>query len=128
LELLNKLDELDIRRCVATSSTPTFASRALGQLGLLDRMDFVMTAHDVERGKPHPDIYLASAVKLGVAVENMLVLEDSPKGTQAGVTSGAYVVSVPNQHTKGGSFDGCRWIADTLHDVRIHALFDDHSD
>jgi len=57
---------------------------------------------------------------MAVAVERMLVLEDSPTGTKAGVSAGAYVVSVPNEHTKHGSFEGCRWIANTLHDKRIY--------
>ena len=52
----------------------------------------------------------------------MLVLEDSATGTQAGVPAGVYVVSVPNEHTKQGSFQGCQWIANTLMDVRIYEL------
>ena len=52
----------------------------------------------------------------------MLVLEDSATGTQAGVPAGVYVVSVPNEHTKQGSFQGCQWIANTLMEVRIYEL------
>ncbi len=121
-ELMDFLDLRGLPRCVATSSTRSFANKALSLVGMLERVDFVMTAEDVERGKPHPDIYLASAKKLSVPVENMLVLEDSPKGTTAGVTAGAYVVSVPNQHTRHGPFDGSQWIADTLKDRRIFDL------
>lgn len=121
-DLLDHLDERGIPRCVATSSTQSFATKALSLVGALERVDFVMTAQDVPRGKPHPDIYLASAKKMSVSVENMLVLEDSPTGTKAGVAAGAYVVSVPNNHTKSGSFDGCQWIADTLRDQRIYEI------
>ena len=122
IELLDHLDERGIRRCVATSSTRSFARKALTIVGVLERVDFVITAEDVSKGKPNPDIYLAAAKKMSVAVENMLVLEDSPTGTQAGVSAGAYVVSVPNEHTKLGSFEGCRWIANSLLDVRIYGL------
>jgi HAD superfamily hydrolase (TIGR01509 family) len=121
-ELMDFLDLRGLPRCVATSSTRSFATKALSLIGMLERVDFVMTAEDVERGKPHPDIYLASARKLSVPVENMLVLEDSPKGTTAGVTAGAYVVSVPNQHTRKGPFEGSQWIAETLKDPRIFDL------
>lgn len=119
-ELMDYLDEIQLPRCVATSSTPSFAQKALTIVGMLDRVDFVITAQDVPQGKPHPDIYLAAAKRMAVAVERMLVLEDSPTGTKAGVSAGAYVVSVPNEHTKHGSFEGCRWIANTLHDKRIY--------
>ena len=122
IELLDYLDEHNIRRCVATSSTQSFATRALEIVGVLDRIDFILTADDVERGKPHPDIYIASAKRLSVDVANMLVLEDSPKGTAAGVAAGAYVVSVPNEHTRDGTFEGCRWQANSLLDSRIYEV------
>lgn len=121
-EFLKEVARLKIPNCVATSSTRAFAKKALGQLDLLERFDFVITAEDVEHGKPKPDIYLAAAARMNTAVENMLVLEDSPKGTEAGVSAGAYVVSVPNEHTKNGAFHGCQWIADTLRDRRLYEL------
>ena len=121
-ELLDYLDELGLSRCVATSSTQSFARKALTLVGMLDRVDFIITAEDVSQGKPHPEIYLAAAKKMSVPVEDMLVLEDSATGTQAGVSAGAYVVSVPNEHTKRGCFEGCQWIANTLSDRRIYEL------
>jgi len=121
-KLLDYLDEKKMARCVATSSNRDFATKALTLVGVLKRVDFIMTAEDVPRGKPHPDIYLAAAAKMLVPIENTLVLEDSPTGTKAGVAAGAYVVSVPNEHTKHGPFDGSQWIADTLNDQRIYDL------
>lgn len=123
-ELLDHVEDKRLPRCVATSSTRSFATRALNQVGILERFDFLLTAADVPRGKPHPDIYEEAARRMGVETHTMLVLEDSPTGTRAGVTAGAYVVSVPNTHTRHGTFDGARWIADTLRDVRIRSLID----
>jgi pseudouridine 5'-phosphatase len=123
-ELMIHLDRLGLPRCVATSSTQSFARKALSIVGMLDRVDFVITAEDVSRGKPHPDIYLAAAQRMSVDVDKMLVLEDSPTGTKAGVSSGAYVVSVPNEHTKHGIFEGSQWIAETLCDQRIYRLLE----
>ncbi len=122
IDLMDYLDELGMRRCVATSSTQSFAKKALSIVGMLDRVDFVITAEDVVHGKPYPDIYWAAASRLSVSIENLLVLEDSPTGTKAGVAAGAYVVTVPNEHTKHGCFEGCQWIADTLCDERIYGL------
>lgn len=121
--LLDRLEELGLPKCVATSSTRTFATTALGIAKVYERMDFILTAADVAFGKPAPDIYLASAAKMGVPSEQMLVLEDSPTGTRAGVAAGAYVVSVPNVHTQHGTFEGARWIANTLEDPRFSPLF-----
>lgn len=119
--LMRTLDAHGLPRCVATSSTTSFATKALDQCGLLQQLDFVITAEEVGKGKPHPDIYLAAAKRMGIEPQAMLVLEDSETGTKAGVNAGACVVSVPNDHTKHGRFEGARFIAETLHDERIYA-------
>ena len=121
-ELLNLVEAIGLPRCVATSSSREFAVKALIQVGVLGHLDFVLTAADVPRGKPHPDIYQESARRMGVEVSSMLVLEDSPNGTKAGVSAGAYVVSVPNEHTDGGDFTGAQWIASSLRDERLSQI------
>jgi HAD superfamily hydrolase (TIGR01509 family) len=118
-ELLKLVESLNLPRCVATSSSREFAEKALQQVGVLSHLEFVLTAADVPRGKPHPDIYLESAKRMSRDISSMLVLEDSPNGTRAGVSAGAYVVSVPNVHTEGGDFTGAQWIANTLQDERL---------
>jgi pseudouridine-5'-monophosphatase len=122
-EMLDRLEKLGLPKCVATSSTRSFATTALGIVKVYERMDFILTAADVPFGKPAPDIYLASAAKMGIDPETMLVLEDSPTGTKAGVAAGAYVVSVPNAHTQYGTFEGAQWIGNTLLDPRFSSLF-----
>lgn len=123
-EVLRKVESLGLPRCVATSSTRHFATKVLSQVEVLNRLDFLLTAADVPRGKPHPDIYQEAARRMGVAAEAMLVLEDSQTGTKAGVEANAYVVSVPNEHTQHGSFEGARWIAKGLSDTRLDQLLE----
>jgi HAD superfamily hydrolase (TIGR01509 family) len=121
-QTLQAIELKGIPKCVATSSTKAFAAKALSLVGVLERLDFVVTAEEVTRGKPHPDIYIEAAKRMGVPVGQMLVLEDSENGTKAGVTAGAYVISVPNRHTAQGNFDGARWIAESLLDPYIQRL------
>jgi len=121
--LLEKIEAKGLPKCVATSSTKSFAQKALKQVGLYGRFEFVLTAAEVGKGKPHPDIYQEAARKLDVQIGNMLVLEDSENGTKAGVAATAYVVSVPNRHTKQGNFEGAKFIADSLLDERLLRLF-----
>ncbi len=121
-ETLQAVKNKGLPRCVATSSTRAFALRALEIVGVLDKLDFVLTAEEVPRGKPFPDIYLEAAKRMGVETGKMLVLEDSQNGTKAGVTAGAYVISVPNRHTQKGDFQGARWIANSLLDEKIQSL------
>lgn len=48
----------------------------------------------VERGKPHPDLYLHAASSLGVAPERCVVVEDSVAGVTSAVNAGATCVAV----------------------------------
>jgi pseudouridine-5'-monophosphatase len=118
-ELLERLDSVRSPRCVATSSTPRFAQRVLTLIEAQDRFDFVITAQDVENGKPAPDIYLAAAERMGAPVERVLVLEDSHHGSQAGVCSGACTIAVPGDHSRDHNFDHVFAVAESLKDPLI---------
>lgn len=118
-ELLELLEQHQIPRCVATSSSHRFAELVLTQIDVLERMAFVVTADDVAHGKPAPDIYLAAANRMSVLPENMLVLEDSHIGTRAGITSGACTIAVPGDHSHSHDFTGVAAIATSLADPLI---------
>lgn len=122
LDLLDWMDHKSLPRCVATSSSVPLATRVLTHAGLLDRMQFVITADHVAHGKPHPDIYLGAASKLGIQPEEMLVLEDSQTGCRAGVSSGACTIAVPGSHSLDHDFTGVFYIAETLADPNITTI------
>lgn len=58
--------------------------------------DVTVAGDEVSQGKPHPEPYLEAARKLGVAIEDCIVIEDSPTGVESGQASGALVVAVPH--------------------------------
>ena len=64
--------------------------------GLRDRFTALATRDDVERTKPHPDIYLEAARRLGVAPECCLAFEDSNIGLEAAHAAGAMAFMVPD--------------------------------
>lgn len=122
VQLMEELDRRGLPRCVATSSSRQFAQEVLGLIGMLERVEFVITAEDVENGKPAPDIYLAAAERLKVPSHQMLVLEDSHHGSRAGVAAGACTVAVPGPHSHDHDFQGVHFRANTLEDPAIMAL------
>lgn len=122
VRLIEHLVASRVPRGVATSSGPDFAHDVLGRVGLLDRLAFVLTAADVSRGKPDPEIYEAAAARHGVSPQRMLVLEDSQAGCRAAVAAGAIVVAVPGGHSRRHDFSGARFIAESLADRRIYDL------
>ena len=80
---------------VATGGSRVVVEKTLQAVGLSDLFDEVVTANDVECGKPAPDVYLEVAQRLGVAPEDCLAFEDAPAGMMAAQSAGMKVVAVP---------------------------------
>lgn len=57
-----------------------------------------VTASDIQRGKPQPDIFLRAAELLGVAPADCWVIEDSKPGVAAGLAAGMRVIAITNTH------------------------------
>lgn len=121
-ELLKAIESLGLPKCVCTSSRKSFAKQALGMFELEHRFRFVLTSEDVDRGKPHPDVYLLAAKKFRIDPANMLVLEDSHNGSMAGASSGAYTVAVPTTHSRELDFSHAALQVESLQDTRIFDL------
>lgn len=122
VDLVTQLASRNVPRGVATSSGPDFAHDVLGRVGLRPHFGFVLTSADVTHGKPHPEIYLTAARRLGIAPEKMLVFEDSQAGCRAAVAAGAVAVAVPAGHSRRHDFAGACFVAESLADPRIAAL------
>ena len=79
---------------VATSARRVDTTELLGPLGLLDRFEAIVTAEDVTRGKPDPEVYLLAAARLGATPDECLVFEDAIVGVQAARGAGMRVVGL----------------------------------
>lgn len=121
-DVLDHIEENSLPKGVATSSGRSYLEDILGRFELLPRFHSTLAAEDVTQGKPHPEIYLKSAERIGVHPTEMLVFEDSEAGTRAAVAAGAVAVSVPHDHSREHDFTGAAFIANGLNDPRIHNL------
>lgn len=81
---LEYLKENQISMGVASSNSRELIEAVLDSHGIHQYFSCIVTACDVERGKPSPDVYLAAAKMLNVPPENCLVFEDIVAGIQAG--------------------------------------------
>lgn len=121
-ELLTRLERARIPKAVATSSGRKYAEYVLSRFDYLRRFEFVLTCEDVFEGKPHPEIYLKAAARLGQSPSQLLVLEDSQNGCRAAVAAGTFAVAVPGDHSRTHDFSGASLVIDHLADERLHAL------
>jgi HAD superfamily hydrolase (TIGR01509 family) len=98
-QLLERLESARLPKAVATSSTRSYTERVLAQFDLSCRFQFLLTAEDVTRGKPHPEIYHTAANRFGLAPSEIAVLEDSPVGLAAARAAGTRCFVVPSPYT-----------------------------
>ena len=100
-DLLDTLDARGLPFGLASSSQGNWIDVILTILKVKGRFRVVMSGDMVTDGKPHPEIYLTAASKLGVDPTRCLVFEDSPHGIQAGKAAGMTVVAVLTEMTRG---------------------------
>ncbi|MCB7135278.1 HAD-IA family hydrolase [Cellulosimicrobium marinum] len=86
------------RRAIVTSCTAPLAAVRVRASGLAAPAVLV-TADDVERGKPDPDPFLLGARRLGVDPARCLVVEDAPAGIAAARAAGCAVLAVTGTHS-----------------------------
>ena len=87
------LGQLSLPYCVASSGSHEKMRLTLGKTGLIDYFDGnIFSTSEVARGKPHPDIYLHAATRMGVRdPSRCLVVEDSPIGVTGARAAGMRV-------------------------------------
>lgn len=84
---------------IATSNSRQLAESTLEALGVKEYFRCIMTGCDVEKGKPSPDIYLATAEKLQVLPKECLVFEDVIMGIKAGKNAGMEVCAIEDAYS-----------------------------
>jgi HAD superfamily hydrolase (TIGR01509 family) len=84
---------------VATSGARPGVEKMLGRLKWVDLFQAVVTAEDVKHGKPHPEVYLEAARRIGVPAGECLAFEDTDDGVTAACAAGATVIDVRSMTT-----------------------------
>lgn len=92
--VLLELKKKNIKLALASNSTKEDILRALSETQLMDYFDMIMSGQEVKESKPSPDVYLKVMEELGVKSTETLIIEDSEKGIQAGVSSKADVWAI----------------------------------
>ena len=114
-ELLQSIP--DHRWCVVTSGTRRLALARL-QLGNLPIPRVLVTADEVQKGKPDPEPYLKAAAMLAVEPSRCVVVEDAPAGIRAAHAGGMKVIALPSTFPRSDLAEADA-IVDTLRQIEI---------
>ena len=82
---------------LASSANRRVIDEVLGLGGLAAAFRVTVSSEEVGRGKPHPDVYLEAAHRLGEPPRACVAVEDSANGIRAALAAGLFVAAVPNR-------------------------------
>ncbi|MCC8137427.1 MAG: HAD family phosphatase [Clostridiales bacterium] len=91
---LRYLRDREVPAAIASSNSQELIRASLAHHQVSDCFDRIVTACEVAKGKPAPDIYLYAAGLLGVKPDDCLVFEDVPMGVQAAKNAGMRVCAM----------------------------------
>lgn len=120
ITFVRALEAENVPRALASSSSSRSVTAALRGLGLTSEFPVVVTAEDVERGKPDPEVFLAAASGLRVAPRACAVFEDSLVGVEAARRAGTHPIGLSTAHSAAelreagavrvlANFEGATW-------------------
>ena len=92
--VLAQARERGLKLAICTAAPPANIALACERFGLGELVDTITSPADGLRGKPHPDIFLEAARRLGVEPARCLVFEDAPLGIEAARRGGMAAVAL----------------------------------
>jgi HAD superfamily hydrolase (TIGR01509 family) len=116
LDLIATLDQQRVKKAVASSSSLHHIGMVVESLGI-ESFDVLASGEHVERGKPHPDIFLRAAELLDVQPQECVVLEDAESGVNGGKAAGMKVIAVPNRFTLEHDFANAHAVVASLETI-----------
>ena len=92
-ELIDQMYEAAIPMALVTASSRAIMEGALASIGT-HYFKTTISDNDVERSKPDPQGYQLAASRIGVPIQDCLVIEDSITGATAAIASGSYLLGI----------------------------------
>ena len=91
---LHRLHEQGWLQAVASSAPRPNVEVVLEALAAAQCFQAIVSAEDVRRGKPDPDVYLTAASRVGVSPERCIVVEDAAAGIEGARRAGMRSIGV----------------------------------
>lgn len=121
IEMIRSLREQGIKNGIASSAPMENIDLIIRALGIRDYFQAIVWGGEVTEGKPSPQGYLLAARKLGVRLENCLVVEDAIDGVAGAKRAGMKCLAVTYNHSRE-SLREADLVVDTLESVSVGAL------
>ncbi len=118
LNLIKDLKDKNFKLAIGSSGPPENVELVLTTLNLTQNFDVIITAVEVENGKPEPDVFLIAAQQLKLDPKNCIVIEDAPVGIEAAKRADMPVIALRTTHCNVDLLDA-NLIVNDLRSVNI---------
>lgn len=117
INLLINLQKKEYKTAIGSGSSLEEIQMVVKKLDIFHLINTFVSAEEVSKGKPAPDIYLEVAKRLKVNPNECLVLEDAAPGVKAAKAAGMMCFAIPSRETKGHDFSLADKILNSLSEV-----------
>ena len=123
IDLLNLLKADGFKMAVASSGTPENVGLITEECGLKEFFSALVYGNQVQRSKPHPDIFLLASKKIGVSLSGCIVVEDAPVGVEGAKKAGMKCIGMASTH-KRNSLEKADIIVERFEELN-HRIFNE---
>lgn len=95
LDTLEYFKQKGCKMLVASSSNYVLINTVIDKLGIRKYFDVIHSSQDEKLGKPHPDVFLHAAERIGSHPDDCIVIEDSANGVRAAKAANMKVIAIP---------------------------------
>lgn len=95
-DILNFCRDNNVKIALATSTSRQTAELNLRAANVTEYFDALVCGEEVKNGKPHPEVFLTAAKKLGLAPQQCAAFEDSINGVRSAYAADMVTVMVPD--------------------------------
>jgi beta-phosphoglucomutase len=121
-ELLDALKAAGFALAIGSSGPIENVQAALAGLNRPGIFEIIVSRDDVTHGKPHPDVFLKAAEKLGVAPWRCAVVEDSFAGLEAATKAGMTPIALVGTFKREELIPKAAQVVDSLKDLTPHIV------
>lgn len=121
-ELIRSAKSMGLKIALATSSARFYAEHVLKSVGLYSFFNELVTADDISKSKPDPEIYLKAAKKLGLRPEDCIAVEDAFHGIKAAKGAGMKCIAYKNLNSGNQDTTYADFVVSSIRDIKLDEL------
>ena len=122
VDLIKALKEEGIPMIVASSAIRENIEVVIERFQIKDYFQGYVSGQDVEKTKPHPDIFLKAAEKLNISPKNCLVIEDAKHGVTAAKAAGMFCVGYKNLNSGDQDLSKADLVVDHINEIDLSKI------